>query len=229
MGAIDFTTWTETDSDNRLTVTADRVQWALLENRDVGRAHYDFGAGYFDGDINAAFTLLLSVLEYIPANTAYFGALCFTSAIDSLLALRSPGVDAINLWGADGDSLDPFGLSIEENNNGALTGDNGNLNRSTPYYCTFVRDEAVGAFGTAYLYLYTDTGKTVLHDTLVITLTKKMDLRYGVVANTWENGTTSYTSGYVEDLDIAGINDHTAFMGGGFGDSSSFMGEHPDS
>jgi hypothetical protein len=223
MGKIDFTEWTESDPNSKLTVTADKVQWDLLENGDVGLTDYDFGAGFFNEDMLVEFDMLMSTITYIPANTAYYCPISFSNALGGQQIIRGAGNDAIALWGGELDSADPFGLNLEENNQGSFTGDSTSLSRGNVYYCTFARDESVGAFGTAYLDIYTDSAKTVLFDSLVVTLTKKMDLQYGVVCNTWDNGTTSYSSGYVENLDIDGINDSTAFIGSGLGDESSYM------
>jgi len=74
----------------------------------------------------------------------------------------------------------------------------------TTYYLKIVRDESVGTYGTLYCYIYSDSARTTLLDTLTLTLsTAKYDFRYLYALASYNAGTAHEHSGYVENLSIS--------------------------
>lgn len=72
----------------------------------------------------------------------------------------------------------------------------------TPYYLRLVRDEAVGTHGTLYCYIYSDSGRITLLDTLSLTLRAKRDFRYVYGVNCGNNGQAQTISGFAQNLDL---------------------------
>jgi hypothetical protein len=75
---------------------------------------------------------------------------------------------------------------------------------ATVYYLKIKRDEAVGTYGTLYCYIYSDSARTTLLDTLTVTLhTSKKDFQYIYGFNNSADASTNI-SGYSENLDLTG-------------------------
>ena len=72
----------------------------------------------------------------------------------------------------------------------------------TPCYLNIVRDEAVGTYGTLYCYIYSDAARTILLDTLSLTLRALRDFRYVYGVNNGNNSQTQTVSGFAANLDL---------------------------
>lgn len=86
-----------------------------------------------------------------------------------------------------------------------------NILVDTLYYESFQKDNAVGANGTLYNYLYTDSNRTNLAFTLTLTLSSTQgSLRYLYPFAGWARAGQSFThSSYLQNLDLQGVLDST--------------------
>lgn len=80
-------------------------------------------------------------------------------------------------------------------NDGTLYYDTFTFAASVQYYTKFKRDESVGAYGTAYGYIYDDAARTSLLDTLSQALHAKRDYAYVKVVLCPEAAETGENSG----------------------------------
>lgn len=79
-------------------------------------------------------------------------------------------------------------LTLQETNGSSDTTDQSSeLSTDTNYYLTINRNESEGTYGKLYCYIYSDSIRSTLVDTLTVTLTEKQDFRYLF-------GSTSYDS-----------------------------------
>ncbi len=70
-------------------------------------------------------------------------------------------------------------LTLQETNGAADTTDQSSeLSTDTDYYLKVTRDESEGTYGKLYCYIYSDSVRLTLVDTLTVTLTEKQDFRY---------------------------------------------------
>jgi hypothetical protein len=192
-----FTSYTEVDVESVITKTASKVSWAALDKDDDSYVYDDKGAGHFSGDIEHLFEFEITsadsggiVIHWNLANVIDDNRGMFVNNDYSLhfFTLLSSGTKY---------------FQIDEYSGGSQVSDwwtGGSL--ATLYYAKAVRDEAVGTYGTLYLYIYSDSARTTLLDTLVVTLTSKEDLRYIYACNSYNNGTTAGHTGYTQNLDL---------------------------
>jgi len=93
-------------------------------------------------------------------------------------------------------------LTLKETNGATDTIDSyTSLSQNTDYYLTLKRDEAIGTYGTLYAYIYSDSARTTLVDTLTVTLTEKQDFRYlfGMISYDSATGNNAW-SGTISNL-----------------------------
>ncbi|MCP4568374.1 MAG: hypothetical protein GY841_12425 [FCB group bacterium] len=151
----------------------------------------DFGTDYFDGYIRLRFNTQLTsdpangspvcLLMFSNTTSDYVSAVAGASARIGLLWNEEAGVHKIRLF-------DKFGGESSAS-----------LSLSTDYYVEFVRDETVGANGTIYAYIYSDTGFSVLVDTLSVALAAKDDFRYFAFVTTATTDVSVQSSGFAEN------------------------------
>lgn len=195
--AEDFTTYTEVDPGTKITITATRVTFADLRRNEEAYVYLDKGVDYFAGNFTIYLTLNLSAYDGAEVLSPWVMA----NDIDDV---RGIDVDLAS------DSLfiyigSALAVTIYECDGGTLYGDASpyTITAGTTYYLKIVRDESVGTYGTLYLYIYSNSARTTLLDTLSVALhTSKKNFRYIYPLSVWNAGTSHSASGYVENLII---------------------------
>jgi hypothetical protein len=203
----DFTTWNEVDGSGDITVAPSKVDSDLANWRNVGNNHVwkDYGEGYF----GSAFTHNIEVyidstedntkgvravlLMYIEGN--YHGSLVSMTSGSVLYAylrwddtLNEVGIgmqERLDTVGKDGDTMS--GLSFD-----------------TLYYCTWDRNA-----GTVTFTIYSDSGRTVVVDTLTMSIETSTDsYRVMQVSTTCGYAHVRNSKFYVQNLEflLAAVN-----------------------
>lgn len=195
MATEDFTTYTETDPADNITVdSASQVTvTTLLRNTDTF-LYKDKGAGHYAENFRHKFR---TQQTYGSANgTCIFWSL--TNDVDDRAALSAGNKSALFCeW------YNRTARMLELDSGTNYVDVTAALSDATNYYMTVERDEAVGTYGTIYLYIYSDAGRTTLLDTLTLALhTSKKDFQYQFAVMSFNNNTTNYVSGVIADLDL---------------------------
>jgi|APSaa5957512535_1039671.scaffolds.fasta_scaffold28984_2 hypothetical protein len=193
MALENFTTYTEADPNNKITITSTKVDVAALVNSDNAWVVDDKGAGNFDGDFEHLFELYTS-----SSGGNEPGHWAMANAVNDRDGLKGGSEDYFYAWSYRGSQI-----GLDEYDNGTNYQDFwGSASGSTLYYMTVERDEAVGTYGTLYLRIYSDLNRTTLLDTLTVTLhTSKKDFQYIYGFMNVGGGESTY-SGYTQNLDL---------------------------
>lgn len=186
----DLTTYTQVDPNSHIATTTDRCTFAGLIRNETAYCYKDHGVNHFAGD----FEHLVIARATSMANTAecwIWGLANELNDFNSASAARM-GItwydDAYRLYLIDfdpGATQDYFAGAVD-----------------TTYYLKIVRDEAVGANGTAYCYIYSDATMETLVDTLSVALDNKNDFRYLYCCSSYNTGHATAGSGWAEDFDL---------------------------
>lgn len=169
MAYQDFTTYTETDAAGRLTVAANGITIASLDNDEGSYVYKDFTASYFSADFDFSFRISVTLGTGVEAAHLFAVA----NAVNDVSAIVAGSGDALYATWSDGT------LSISESNGGSVSSQSlAGLSLNTPYFVRISRDETVGTFGALYAYVYTDAQYTELVGKITLNLTKKTDFRY---------------------------------------------------
>ncbi len=197
----DFTTYTEVDPGTKVTVASTKVSWTDVEWDDAFTAVYsDKGADHFAGDFEHLLTIYASAIDiggiishYQLSNVLHGYYWIDNNAENGLFVMT---------WRDGSASYKIRAREFDAGTGYQDTYDSFLLN--TPYYLKISRDEAVGTYGTYYVYIYSDSSRTVLVDTLSIALhTSKKDYRYVfAMASPEADTTTEGHTGYTENLDL---------------------------
>lgn len=199
MSLQNYTTYTETDPNSRYTVTSTKIDVAGLDRSEDAHVYKDFGAGAFSGDFEHKVTVYVNSSSQ---TSSVARAWMLTNAVDDVNGLRGAAENYIEAYISKASGAIATVTIAEYYSTNAID-TSINLSLDTPYYLTIVRDEAVGTYGTLYCYIYSDSGRTTLVDTLTLTLRAAIDFRYVYGANSFNNSTTGFAfTGYVENLDI---------------------------
>jgi len=195
MAVEDFTTYTEVDPNDHITVTASKVTWTNLNRDEDAYVYKDMGVDHFDGDFEHLLEMQLD-----STGGSY--------NIPALVWGVSNDIDDIESWTSGLlcrqalNANDPTERCAIDEKEGGVS-DQVSIAASTPYYLKIKRDESAGTYGTLYCYIYTDADRTNLHATLSISLTVKGDYRYLYAACSANNGYTDRViSGYMQNLDL---------------------------
>lgn len=99
-----------------------------------------------------------------------------------------------------------YQLTLQETNNTVDTTDTttaGLLDLNTNYYITLVRDDDAGTYGSLVATIYSDAKRSVVVDTLTVTLTEQQDFQYlfGMISYDGASGGNAW-SGLIADLFI---------------------------
>lgn len=192
-----FTTYTEADPGDDITVIASRVTGTNLEDAPDSWLYDDKDADHFDEDFEHLLTVYLDAIEAL--------AIPFHWMLSNMVA-NPYDIDAVHSGDYLGlcfiPELPTIYLNFRECYGGALAGDQVAISLDTPYYLKIKRDESVGVFGTLYCYIYSDASRETLIHTLQFALHEKEDFRYifALVAH----GSTAgvYSTSYTENLDL---------------------------
>jgi len=191
--------WVEVDIPNRLTKTASRITFNGLTRQDISYIYKDFGEDYFSGSFGHDFTFEENATG--SGDYAFIWLLGNSVGTGRDIVLTDEPLCYIRYALIYGTTRR---LTLVEAFDAAeKTFDIVDISEDTPYYLRVVRDEGLGTYGTLYMYVYTDSDRTVLHDTAIITLKGAYDFRYLYMANSYndEVGSVQF-SGYVENLDV---------------------------
>lgn len=190
MALEDFTTYTEVDGQNKLTVATNTITWTdLYDNAEDAHVYKDYGAGHF-GDfehlVSCDYTSHNAgayVFGWVVANEIRNPYPDYTDSIYLRLYNRDPPTDMIHLVSREG---------------GVVVGSDGHTLASpgARLYHTIERAAAV-----ATCKIYSDAARTNLLDTLSITCTE-ITFRYVYGFANLESGDGRYYSGHVYDLDL---------------------------
>ena len=201
MGYENFTTYTEVDPGNDITVdSATKVSWVDFRTRvDTAYLYKDKGLNHFNGDFNHKFEIQ-DVAGYRSLGCHW----ALTKSVKDYEAIVVANEDGLFFFNYN----DSYNLYLRIVENGSLLSDvwAGNL-ASTTYFIEIVRDDDGGANNTGRLTAYIRTGSHtgVLKDTLVIDSSagEQNDFQYVFAVTSADNNDNLNTSdGYTENLDI---------------------------
>lgn len=197
MAVEDFSTYTELDDNTRITVTASRVRWADLTAQEDAYVYKDKTVAYFSGD----FTHILTVKVTAGDTDGRTYVWAITNTVNDMKGIDDASGSYLSVY-LSGDT--PPQIVIEECDGGSIGQDSYTIALNTPYYLKIVRDESIPDFGKIYCYIYSDSGRTTLLDTIFQSLkTSKKDYRYIFSCNTRNSGIGGRTcSGYAENLEF---------------------------
>lgn len=191
-----FTGYTEVDPNSKITITAPKIAVAALATADTAYVYKDKGVDHFSGD----FEHLLEVYG-VAANddVAKLWALANDIGASAALIAASKNFLFLDVQPQDNSQVKLF---LVENYSGGYYYDyKTGLSPSTPYYLKIKRDESVGTYGTLYCYIYSDSDRTSLVDTLEIALHAKLDFRY-IYGLMGKGAAGDAFTGYVQNLDL---------------------------
>lgn len=195
MANEDFTTYTKVDPDGKLTVTSAKVAATALPQNGTGQSYVykDKGVGFFTGNFSHNFEIQATA----HSGNSYYSYWGVSNQIADRAATTN-GYDVLILF--DGAN---YQIYFEEINSGSFYQATYQISGSTSYYCTFRRNTAVGANGTIYLDIYSDSGRTTLLTTLTLTLHAATNWRYiyGVQSN--DNGNATTMTGFTQNLNLS--------------------------
>lgn len=216
-GVENISGFAETDPNSHLTLTASRVTYAGLINNEDAFLYKDFGADHFAGDFEH--------LVDFKVTSADDGGYVY------IWGLTNSADDILDIQGASGSFLacslvrtgSDYNFRILEVDSGAGPYyDTFASTVNTAYYLKIKRDETVGTYGTLYCYIYSDSARTNLVDTLEVALhTSKKDFRYLCAVSSRSEGTTSTINGYQENFIISGESYGKINQGAGFNGTTS--------
>lgn len=194
----DFTLYTEVDPSSHITVTSSsKIDVAGLSRNEDAYVYKDFGVDNFAGDFNFNFEIQIDSGD----NNCNIFTCVLANAIDDFLGIIAASGSAVGVL-LSKDTASTAYIQLRESDSGTLYyGSAYWISLATTYYCTLVRDESVGTYGTLYLYTYTDADRTTLVDTQSITLsTSKKDYRYLYAVQSYNSGHALGATGFVENL-----------------------------
>jgi len=170
----DYTGYTEVDPESSFSVAQNTITATNLGNDSNGYIYKDKGVDHFDGDFEHLVEFNCTSIDL----GGKVGLWAVANALDEYTGLRANNTMlAVRLFCATG----PVRRILLES---AYLGSNSNdtyngLSLSTDYYLKIKRDESVGTYGTIYCYIYSDSDRTTLVDTLSVTIASiKEDYRY---------------------------------------------------
>lgn len=199
MSLEDYTTYTAVDPNNRFTVATNLITVNDLSRDEIAYIYADKGIDFFDGDyehlldfrVASSSSILSTVHPWMLANELGDGR--------SVLDVGKLGAHALELTELGVVMNCTLRESVFE---GSIFNDTFAGSVNTYYYVKIVRDEAVGTFGTLYCYIYTDSERTTLVDTLVLTLHEKRDFRYVYAAASYNFAESKAYDGTIRNLDL---------------------------
>lgn len=194
----DFTEFNEVDAGNNITIVEDEIYFEDITRSQASYVYEDYGLDYFSGSYTINATIEIDNASDNGFN--YIGFFGVSNGLGDMKVLYDGNYELQTVWltktvGGD------YELTLYDLKDKAQVLDNSvPLSAGTNYYLTMTRDENVGTYGMLYLYIYSDSERSVLVDTLTVTLTAKTDMRYlyGFIGN---NAGDAYTcEGYTKDM-----------------------------
>ena len=192
MAYEDFTTFTETDSGNDITVTATKCAVDLMRRDAVSHVVKDYGAGYFGNFLHHIDALITT--GDVQLRVGVWAILNLAGrTIDQMDADNQGTMVTFYRW-----STGEFGLIFKDhtdNDQDALQ------IGKTPPYQRYLIIERAGTVGTCKI--YTDSSRSTLEDTLSIPAITSTTYRYLEVSfSEGDPGQTARGTGDIENLDL---------------------------
>lgn len=208
MATEDLTTFTEVDPNARITVTAAKSAWVNLQDNDVSYVYKDYTAGHFTGSFRHNSEAQMTSSHDGNASVTVWGLADDIGDFGALSAGNTKN-SFILVMVANGGNTAPFFQLLEQDVTAGGYGAAGTYYTgidvvfNTPYYLQMYRDLGVGTYGTLYAYVYSDSGRTTLVDTLTVTLhTSVKNFRYLYVTQT-DTATSRYQTGFTQNFDLS--------------------------
>ena len=202
MAIEDFTTYIEVDSGSSLTVTSSTITGSTVTRTEDALVYKDKGVNHFDGD----FTHLIDLNTSSVASFALAVSWALTNDIDDLKALLDGNKDFIYIQHQVGTQY-----LLSERFSGSTFFDFATLTDGQTYYVTINRDESIIPHGQLSCFIYSDSGRTTLVDTLLLALHAKLDFRYVYGIMSFNDGNAGST-----DITISNLNLQEAIEISGF-------------
>jgi len=208
--------YTEYDPDGKIVVSRRAITITDLTNDNKAYVYRDMGVDFFDGDFTHHFEATVTA----AVSSAKWSVWAMANTIADIREIDNASGDAYNIqfYEAGGNPVWEF---VDMTAGGRSKTASAEITYGVTYYFTVVRDESVGTYGTIYVYIYTDADRTVLFDTLTVTLKiSKKNYRYIYAMNSFDTiSSTPKGSGTVADLvlgpDYTLYDAYTAYTSGG--------------
>jgi len=195
----DFTAYTEVDPSSHISKTSATITFSGVTKDEEAYVYYDHGANHFDGDFEHLIDVAITGASSATSSAVFCWSL--QNVVDEMWTLGQNSGDILCAFLYYTSS--EYRIYLREVDGGDITQDYYVCSVSTVYYMKIKRDEDVGTYGTLYCYIYDDSDRTNLVDTLSVELnTSKKDFRYGFALNTTDSGDGSTMSGTVSNLDL---------------------------
>ena len=197
----DFSAYTEVDQASDITITPTRITVTTITRAAISYVYYDKSVGHFSGDFEH-----LNEVYYdagSPANYARCGMWAITNSVETWVAMLT-GERSGLCYQLYQQTTSEWRINLVEGDSGVQYTDYYVCALDKLYYTKVKRDEAVGEFGTLYLYIYDDSDRTNLLDTLELPLhTSKKDYQYIYgLQNFGSFSGAEYLTGYCQNLDL---------------------------
>lgn len=196
MAYEDYTGYTEADPNNRFTVAQNQITITNLPRNEDAYVYEDFGVG----GVPDTFTHQLEA-ECTGHGSGFtrFNCWAATDDVDDAWYWYSNNSEALSL-GCDWDennSYVRFTLfnHLDSNNNDVAA----SLDEDTRYYLRIVRSG-----GSITVYIYDDSGRTSLVDTISVSVTAGRTYRWLYAVGSWSQANPVAISGVVANLDLGG-------------------------
>lgn len=193
MATEDFTTYVETDPLGHLSITASTITGTGITLDEDTYCHYDKGVGHFSGD----FTHLITTNVTNVSGGSACASWALTNDIDDVIGLIGASKSFLRLQHNSGNTY-----ILTETVLGTQYSDSGTLTDGQTYYNTIERDESIGTYGQLTCKIYSDSDRTVLVDTLLVTLHVKLDLQYIFGLLSVDNNNASTCNLTVSNMDL---------------------------
>jgi len=202
MAYEDLTTFTEVDPNSHIAVTSARATFAALTRDEDAYVYKDWCEDYF----NDNFEHLLEA--YASGKITYGLAVIWglANTIDDLAGIIAASGDELCIVLFYDYNNTRWLLRLREVDSGTEYQEDIEISEGTQYWLKVKRDESVGTYGTLYLYVYTDSGRTnqVGGSPVSIALhSSKKDFRYSYAIQSYDSDNpTINISGWAQNYVI---------------------------
>lgn len=203
----DFTSYDEVDPESNIDFTSSNVTINLLNRNATSYLYKNMGENYFSGNFTFYQTLVLT-----DGNGAsgFWNSWALANSINDWQTIDDSNGSALSVICSDGLVAGKGIISISECDSGAIySGDNPyTCNYNSTYYLKVVRNESASAYGTLFLYIYSDAARENLLNTDTLVLhTDKKDYQYVYAVQSRNTGEASvWGSGSVTNFSwISGL------------------------
>ena len=192
----DFSTYTELDPNGRYTVTSSKITAINLQRDEDAYIYEDFGVDFFTG----SWTHIFSTKRTANDIGGRIQSLSYQSVVDDTKGLTDASEDAIYVrhWNTAGS----LALQLVETSGGAGQADTFVPTLNVQYWYILTKDMGASANGDVDLFIYDDSARTNLVDTLNLSLAVDNDFRYLFAVNSWNSGDLDKISLFVENLNL---------------------------